>query len=584
MKLLEEALVYLVAALIFVPISRRLGLGSILGYLAAGIAIGPYGLRLISDPEHILHFAELGVVLLLFIVGLELKPARLWVMRKMVFGLGALQVIVSAAAIAGLAALLGLDSRSAVIVGLVLALSSTAFVLQMLAEQQQLTSTHGRAAFSVLLFQDLAAIPLIAFLPFLAAGNTDLDASGFLFGALALAALIVPGRYLLRPVLHVAVYTRLPEIFTASALLVVIGAALLMHLAGLSMILGAFIAGMLLADSEYRHQLEGDIAPFKGLLLGLFFIAVGMTVNLGLLLEEPLRVLVIVALLMFTKAAVLLPLSLAFDPPARRQAVRVAALLAQGGEFAFVLLGIAARDNILAPALIDELVLAVALSMLLTPLIYFAVDRGFRDRAETSDAHSIPEDEDTPIVVAGFGRVGQIIGRTLRAVDMPFTALDFDPEQVGIVRRFGSRVHFGDATRLDVLRAAGTGHARVIVIALADMESSLRVAKTIRQHFPGLKIVARARNRRHAHKLMDLGVDHIVRDTLLSSMAMAEHVLEELKLPADTAKHVARTFLDRDEALLRDQHAVHDSEEKLIQSHRDAAEELTALLKNDLQR
>ena len=584
MKLLEEALVYLVAALIFVPISRRLGLGSILGYLAAGIAIGPYGLRLISDPEHILHFAELGVVLLLFIVGLELKPARLWVMRKMVFGLGALQVIVSAAAIAGLAALLGLDSRSAVIVGLVLALSSTAFVLQMLAEQQQLTSTHGRAAFSVLLFQDLAAIPLIAFLPFLAAGNTDLDASGFLFGALALAALIVPGRYLLRPVLHIAVYTRLPEIFTASALLVVIGAALLMHLAGLSMILGAFIAGMLLADSEYRHQLEGDIAPFKGLLLGLFFIAVGMTVNLGLLLEEPLRILVIVALLMFTKAAVLLPLSLAFDPPARRQAVRVAALLAQGGEFAFVLLGIAARDNILAPALIDELVLAVALSMLLTPLIYFAVDRRLRDRVEASDAHSIPEDEDTPIVVAGFGRVGQIIGRTLRAVDMPFTALDFDPEQVGIVRRFGSRVHFGDATRLDVLRAAGTGHARVIVIALADMESSLRVAKTIRQHFPGLKIVARARNRRHAHKLMDLGVDHIVRDTLLSSMAMAEHVLEELKLPAATAQHVARTFLDRDEALLRDQHAVHDSEEKLIQSHRDAAEELTALLKNDLKR
>ena len=584
MKLLEEALVYLVAALIFVPISRRLGLGSILGYLAAGIAIGPYGLRLISDPEHILHFAELGVVLLLFIVGLELKPARLWVMRRMVFGLGALQVIVSAAAIAGLAALLGLDSRSAVIVGLVLALSSTAFVLQMLAEQQQLTSTHGRAAFSVLLFQDLAAIPLIAFLPFLAAGNTDLDASGFLFGALALAALIVPGRYLLRPVLHIAVYTRLPEIFTASALLVVIGAALLMHLAGLSMILGAFIAGMLLADSEYRHQLEGDIAPFKGLLLGLFFIAVGMTVNLGLLLEEPLRILVIVALLMFTKAAVLLPLSLAFDPPARRQAVRVAALLAQGGEFAFVLLGIASRDNILAPALIDELVLAVALSMLLTPLIYFAVDRRFRDRAEASDAHSIPEDEDTPIVVAGFGRVGQIIGRTLRAVDMPFTALDFDPEQVGIVRRFGSRVHFGDATRLDVLRAAGTGHARVIVIALADMESSLRVAKTIRQHFPGLRIVARARNRRHAHKLMDLGVDHIVRDTLLSSMAMAEHVLEELKLPAASAKHVARTFLDRDEALLRDQYAVHDSEEKLIQSHRDAAEELTALLKNDLKR
>ena len=586
MKLLEEALIYLVAALIFVPISRRLGLGSILGYLAAGIVIGPYGLSFVSDPEHILHFAELGVVLLLFIVGLELKPARLWVMRKMVFGLGALQVILSALAIAGVAALLGLDTRSAVIVGLVLALSSTAFVLQMLAEQKQLTTSHGRAAFSVLLFQDLAAIPLIAFLPFLAAGdaNTGPDASGFLFGAVALAALIVLGRYLLRPLLHIAVYTRLPEIFTASALLVVIGAALLMYLAGLSMILGAFIAGMLLSDSEYRHQLEGDIAPFKGLLLGLFFIAVGMTVNLGLLFEEPGRIFVIVALLMLTKAAVLFPLSLAFDTPDRRQAVRVAALLAQGGEFAFVLLGIAARESILAPGLIDELVLAVAISMLLTPLIYFAVDRGFRDTAEPTAEHSIPDDEGTPIILAGFGRVGQIIGRALRAVDVPFTALDFDPEQVGIVRRFGSRVHFGDATRLDVLRAAGAEHSKVIVIALADMESSLQVAKTIRQHFPNLKIVARARNRRHAHKLMDLGVNRIIRDTLLSSIAMAEQALKDLGLSGDEAKHVAETFLDRDEALLREQHAVHDSEEKLIQSHRDAAEELTALLKNDLRR
>ena len=291
MSLLTETLIYLVAALLFVPISRKLGLGSILGYLTAGIIIGPSGLGLIGDPEHILHFAELGVVLLLFIVGLELKPARLWVLRKMVFGLGALQVVLSAVVIAGIALLVGLDRQSAVIVGLILALSSTAFVLQMLAEQKQLTTLHGRASFSILLFQDLAAIPLIAFLPLFAisAQDTEFDPAGFLVGVAALGSLVIGGRYLLRPALRVATFTRIPEMFTATALLVVIGSALLMDLAGLSMVLGAFIAGMLLADSEYRHQLEGDIAPFKGLLLGLFFIAVGMTVNLGLLLDSPGR-------------------------------------------------------------------------------------------------------------------------------------------------------------------------------------------------------------------------------------------------------------------------------------------------------
>ena len=530
MSLLNETLIYLVAALLFVPISRKLGLGSILGYLTAGIIIGPSGLGLIGDPEHILHFAELGVVLLLFIVGLELKPARLWVLRKMVFGLGALQVVLSAVMIAGIALLVGLDRQSAIIVGLILALSSTAFVLQLLAEQKQLTTLHGRASFSILLFQDLAAIPLIAFLPLFAisAQDTEFDPAGFFTAVAALGGLVIGGRYLLRPALRVATFTRIPEMFTATALLVVIGSALLMDLAGLSMVLGAFIAGMLLADSEYRHQLEGDIAPFKGLLLGLFFIAVGMTVNLGLLLDSPGRIAAIVAMLMIAKALVLFPLALWFGMPDGKRALRVAVLLSQGGEFAFVLLGIAAREDLLATPLIDELVLAVAVSMLLTPVLYFVVDR--QSDEQTREDHDIPDDEHTPVIIAGFGRVGQIVGRTLHAVDRCYTALDLDPEQVDTVRRFGNRVHFGDATRLDVLRAAGAENAKVLVLVLADMEASLKVAETVKQHFPQLKIVARARNRRHAHKLMDVGVDHIMRDTLLSSLAMAEFALQDLGL------------------------------------------------------
>ncbi|MEO1244696.1 MAG: monovalent cation:proton antiporter-2 (CPA2) family protein [Pseudomonadota bacterium] len=584
MDLLQETLIYLVAALLFVPISRRLGLGSILGYLAGGIVIGPFGLGLIKDPEHILHFAEFGVVLLLFVVGLELKPARLWVLRKMVFGLGALQVVLSAVVIASVALAFGIERQSAVIVGLILALSSTAFVLQMLAEQKQLTTLHGRASFSILLFQDLAAIPLIAFLPLFALSgqSNGFDPVAFAIGFAALGGLVVGGRYLLRPLLRLASFTRIPEMFTATALLVVIGSALLMDLAGLSMVLGAFIAGMLLADSEYRHQLEGDIAPFKGLLLGLFFIAVGMTVNLGLLLENPARIAAIVALLMIAKALVLFPLALWFGMPDGKRALRVAVLLSQGGEFAFVLLGIAARESMLAPMLIDELILAVALSMLLTPLFYFAIDRPEEQRQD--GAHDIPEGENTPVIIAGFGRVGQIVGRTLHAVERSFTALDLDPQQVDTVRRFGNRVHYGDATRLDVLRAAGAERAKVLVLVLADMETSLKVAETVKEHFPNLKIVARARNRRHAHKLMDVGVDHIMRDTLLSSLAMAEFVLQDLGLKHDEAQHVAKTFLERDETLLREQHAVHDQEEKLIQSAREASEELAALLKNDLPR
>ena len=583
MSLLQESIVYLLAAIIMVPISRRLGLGSVLGYLAAGIVIGPFGAKLIQDPEHILHFAELGVVFLLFIVGLELQPSRLWVLRKMVFGLGSAQVILSAAAITAIAWLLGQPGDSALIIGLILALSSTAFVLQMLAEKKQLTTSHGRAAFSILLFQDLAAIPLIAILPMLGAsagGGIDASQAGVML--LTIGGLIIAGRFLLRPVLQVAAGSKIPEIFTATALLVVIGAALIMQFAGMSMVLGAFIAGMMLADSEYRHQLEADLAAFKGLLLGLFFIAVGMSVNIGLLLESPARILIIVALLMLTKAVILVPIARKFGICDSRSSWSLAAAMSQGGEFAFVLFGIAARDRLLPAGLIDELILAVAVSMLLTPFAYLAAEH-FGNKMSVDDEPEYDEMEGShnEVIIAGFGRVGQIVARLLRVADRPFTALEIDSSQVDVVRRYGNTVHYGDASRLDILRAAGAEHARIFVLAIDDIEASMRTAEAVVREFPHLKIIARARNRRHAYNLMDLGIEHIFRETLQSSLAMSETVLGSLGLSDADTKRLTSSFQERDERLLLEQHAIHHSEEQLIQSARDTAEELDSLLRDD---
>jgi monovalent cation:proton antiporter-2 (CPA2) family protein len=583
MNLLEQSIVYLLAAIVMVPISRRLGFGSILGYLAAGIIIGPFGAKLIHDPEHILHFAELGVVFLLFIVGLELQPSRLWVLRRMVFGLGSAQVVLSAAIIAAIAWALGLDGKPAVIIGLILALSSTAFVLQMLAEKKELTTSHGRAAFSILLFQDLAAIPLIAILPML--GSNDGNSMGMTqigIMVLTIGGLIFVGRYLLRPVLQIAAGSKIPEIFTATALLVVIGAALVMQFAGMSMVLGAFIAGMLLADSEFRHQLEADIGPFKGLLLGLFFIAVGMSVNIGLLLESPLRIMIMVLLLMAAKAAALVPLAHRFGMCDARSAWSLAASMSQGGEFAFVLFGIAAGNTLLPAALIDELILVVALSMLITPFAYMAAERyGKRKAAAVEPEYDEMVDEHNEVIIAGFGRVGQIVARLLRVVDRPFTALEIDSSQVDVVRRYGNVVHYGDASRLDILRAAGAEHAKIFVLAIDDVEASMRTAEAVTQHFPHLKIVARARNRRHVHKLMDLGVEQIFRETFLSSLAISKEVIESIGVSRKDTSIATESFRERDIQLLKEQHAFHQSEEKLRQSAQDTAAELDLLLRDD---
>jgi len=585
MNILLEIIVYLAAAIIAVPLSKRLGLGSVLGYLAAGILIGPFASGLIENAEQALHFAELGVVFLLFVIGLELQPSRLWVLRRMVFGLGSLQVVLSAVVIGVIAFAFGLKPVEAGVVGVILALSSTAFVLQMLAEKKQLTAPHGRAGFTVLLFQDLAVIPLLALLPLLGnsgSGSITLGSGAVMIGAVA--GLIVGGRYLLRPVFRIVARTGIPELFTASALLVVMGAALLMQAANMSMALGAFIAGMLLADSEYRHELEADIAPFKGLLLGLFFMAVGMTVNLDLLAEQPLSILVIVVSLMSAKAIVLLPLAHMFGVAGLRSRIKLAVLLSQGGEFAFVLFGLVASEALIERHVIDQLILAVAVSMMMTPLLYAVAE--YLTALGTDEAKPEYDDIEGPhhrVIIAGFGRVGQIVARLLRVAHEPFTALEIDSSQVDVVRRYGNKVYYGDASKLDLLRAAGAEHARLFVLAIDDIAASVRTAETVLRHFPNLTIVARARNRHHQHKLMDLGIRHIFRETFLSSIAISKQVLLNLGNSNDDVEHIADLFQKHDQQLILEQQALQHDESRLIQSAKETARELETLLQRDLE-
>lgn len=592
MSFLFDALVFLAAAVIAVPISKRLGLGSVLGYLAAGIAIGPSVLGLVSDVEAILHFAELGVVLLLFVIGLELHPERLWIMRRQVFGLGGGQVLATGAVLTGAGVAFGLAPVTAVVVGLSLALSSTAFALQTLAEKRQLTTRHGRAAFAVLLFQDVAVIPMMAAIPLLAPDTVGIPASdahgaaesgpGSVWAVLAvLVGVVVGGRYLLRFVLSLVVRSGVREIFTALALLTVTGAAAAMYSVGLSMALGAFLAGMLLADSEYRHALEADIEPFKGLLLGLFFIAVGMSVDLALMVDQPLTVGGLVVGLLAVKIAVLLGIGRAGG--LKGTGLRVLAVaLPQGGEFAFVLFGVAGVAGLMPPDLSALLILVVTLSMAVTPLLFLLQE--YLDRRRPTvvpQFDAMPGDIEPEVIIAGFGRVGQIVGRVLRARRIPFTALEKSPEQVDFVRKFGNRVYYGDAAEEDLLRAAGADRARLLVLAIDDPDQSLRAAEIVRQSFPHLKVLARARNRRHVHQLMDLGVERIWREAFLTSCAMAEAVLTGLgHTPSEAARAVQR-FREHDERNLYAAYASYSDEEKLIALAKAAQEELAELFDAD---
>jgi monovalent cation:proton antiporter-2 (CPA2) family protein len=586
MNLLGEAAVFLAAAVVTVPLFRRFRLGAVLGYLAAGVIIGPWGLKFVTTVENTMHFAELGVVLLLFVIGLELQPSRLWILRRSVFGLGSAQVLVTGVAVGLIAFTLGLDFDSALVIGLGLAMSSTAFVLQILAEKGQLTQRHGRSSFAILLFQDLAVIPLLALIPLLGAGGEHSVGGSAWLGALkaigVIVAVIVGGRYLLRPVLHAIASAGIQEIFTAAALLVVIGTSLLMTSVGLSMSLGAFLAGVLLADSEYRHELEADIEPFKGLLLGLFFISVGMSADLGLIVAHPLAIVGATLALMLVKAVILLAIA-RVSGHSWESSRSLAAALSQGGEFAFVLFGLAAGNHILGATLADSLVIVVTLSMALTPLAFVLNDtliaKWLGKPAE--EKFDQIEEQETKVIVAGFGRVGQIVARLLRAKKISFTALDKSAEQIDSVRRFGGRAYYGDASRLDLLRAAKADSAEILVVAIDDIEASVRTVETAKKHFPQLKIYARARNRFHAYRLLDLGVDYLMRETYLSSLELGKQVLLGLGVADWDARDSVATFHEHDERALLRQHAVYHDETKLIQSAKDAAKELEEIFESD---
>ncbi|SET91819.1 monovalent cation:proton antiporter-2 (CPA2) family protein [Stigmatella erecta] len=586
MSLLQQALVFLAAAVVAVTLFKKLGLGSVLGYLAAGVVIGPWGLGAVPDVQSILHFSEFGVVLLLFLIGLELEPARLWALRRTVFGLGGAQVALTGALLAGVGIATGMRPATAAVAGLGLSLSSTAFALQLLSEKNELPTPHGQAAFGILLFQDLAVIPLLALLPLLGSGEAPSSEPGWmaaLKGLGVLAVVIGAGRYLVRPLFQRVAAAHSQELFTASALLLVIGTAVLVNAAGLSMALGSFLAGVLLADSEFRHELEADIEPFKGLLLGLFFIAVGMSVNLGLIASAPLKVLLWVVGLVGLKALVLWGLG-RWRLGSTESAWSLALIISQGGEFAFVLFSLAVGLHVMEQSLADLMVVTVSLSMAVTPVLFAAYTRWLRPRLrhQAPRAFDVSPQEDHPVLIAGFGRVGQVVGRLLRAKRIGFTALDISSENIEFLKRFGNNVvHYGDASRLDLLRAARADKARVFVLAIDDIQASLRTAETVLQHFPHLTVFARARNRQHAYQLMNLGIKNIMRETWASSLEMGGGILEALGLTYSESRSALERFRENDENLLAATAPYHRDEKKLTELAVQARKELESLFEQD---
>ena len=542
---LHGSLVYLGAAVLSVPLARLLGLGSIIGYLGAGIAIGPWGLNLVSDPQAMLHFAEFGVVIMLFLVGLELDPKRLWSLRRPIFGWGSVQLFGSAAAIGALGVALGIDWHVALVGGLGLAMSSTAIGLGVLAERNLMGTSGGQSVLSVALLQDIAAIPILAIVPLLGVAQAH-EAGGWLGAAKAfgmIAAIVLGGRLLLRPALRWIARSETPEIFTAAALLLVVATAALMQSVGLSMALGAFLAGVLLAESEYRAELETDLEPFKGLLLGLFFIAVGMSIDFAVVLQKPLVVAGVVAGFLVLKTVVLVLMARRMGIPLAERPVFVI-LLAQGGEFGFVVFQSALGAQVIDAGTSSLLVASVAISMLLTPLLLVGADRWWAKRAATlgPKLDEISEPQHAPVIIAGFGRYGQIVARLINASGFSATVLDHSAENVEGVRRFGWPAFYGDATRLDLLRTAGAEQAKVFVLAIDDPEQSEACAKLVAQHFPQATIVARARNVSHYYRLRALGVQFIERETFDSALMSARSVLETLGFEPHAARTAAWRF------------------------------------------
>jgi monovalent cation:proton antiporter-2 (CPA2) family protein len=583
---LSQLIVFLAAAAIAAPLARRCGVGSIIGYLIAGIIIGRTGLgEMVGEQSQLHNIAELGVAMFLFLIGLELRLRRLWALRYAVFGAGGAQV----AATTAIFTLLGLYSElsfgTSLLIGLAISLSSTAFALQTLEERGELKARHGRLAFSILLFQDMAAIPMIVLVGFLAAGNGSGEGPtllGFFKGMAIIAVIVLAGRFVLNRVYSIIARTGVREGMTASALLTIVGVAYLMHLVGMSPALGTFLAGILLADSEYRHQIESDIAPFEGLLLGLFFMTVGMALNVSLLLTEPGMIFLVVALIIGIKAAVLYGVG-RWQELKRTSARRLALVASQGGEFAFVLLAAGSAGHVVEARLADSLAVAVTLSMAVTPLLLMADDffnRRFKTKPEPK-FDSLPK-KDGHVVIAGFGRVGQIAARILRANRIPFTALDINPEQVNFVNQFGNKIYYGDASRLGILEAAMTKDARAFILAIDDIDASVRTAQILRNHFPHVPVFARARNRQHVHQLMDLGIENIERETFRSALNLTRDVLRGLGMPEKRTRFIIDAFKESDEKRLYEDYKIQSDLEKLRLRALKQSQELEELFAQDV--
>src|SRR4051812_21336495 len=594
---LYQVFIYLLAAIVAVPLAKRLWLGSGIWYLLAGTVIGPYALRFVDNGSDVMHFAEFGVVMMLFVIGLELRPALLWQMRRPILGLGGLQVLGTTLVLGLVAMWCGLPWKSAIAVGLTLTMSSTAIVLQSLGERGLMKTPAGESSFAVLLFQDIAIIPILALMPLLAVdpsasrashqgiiGNLPGWAQGLAVVA-AVVAIVFAGRFLLRPFFRYIAGTRLREMFTATALFIVVGIALLMQKLGLSPALGTFVAGVVLAESEYRVQLEADIEPFKGLLLGLFFISVGASIDFSLIAQRPGMIGLIVVGLLALKFIVLLTLGRVFKLKAG-EGILFAFALAQGGEFAFVLFSFAAQNDVIPAGTANLLVASVALSMAAAPILLTVEEKLVRplfQKCEPQREADAIDEHDNPVILAGFGRFGHIIGRLLRANGFGTTVLDHDADQVETLGKYGMKSFYGDASRLDLLQAAGAARAKLFVLAIDDEAKALEIIKTIQHEFPRLKILARATSRQHAYEILRLGVDQVYRETFGSALDLSIDALRELGMDERRARRAAEIFRKHDEASVREMAKVPDDDEEYISIARKHIENLENALQSDLE-
>jgi len=583
-NLMFEGLIYLGSAALFVPIAVRLGLGSVLGYLIAGCIIGPWGLKLVSDAESILTFAEIGVVLMLFVIGLELDPKRLWTMRASVFGGGSIQMVGCGVVLSAFCYFLGLDWKIALLIGLTLALSSTAIAMQAMSERSLTASPIGRSAFAVLLFQDIAAIPLVAMIPLLASTGEATTLMSFGLSAAkvagALVLVILLGRYVTRPLLHFVARSGMREVFSAVALFLVFGFGILLEMAGMSMAMGAFLAGVLLASSEYRHALESDIQPFKGLLLGLFFIGVGMSIDFGTLVHQPLLIATLLVGFMALKAALLWLIAPWLGVPKKQRGL-FAILIGQGSEFAFVIFSTAQMAGVLPVEWSKALTLAVALSMAVTPLLLVLSARLERNAPKDDRPQDTIDEENAQVIIAGFGRFGQIAGRLLLANNVHTVVLDHDPDHIETLRKFGTKVFYGDATRVDLLESAGAAQAKVLINAIDDVEAHLQLTALAKAPFPTLKVIARARDVDHWYQLRQLGVEAPERELFEGSLRVGRDVLEALGLDAYEAREKADLFRRYNLKMLEATIENYEDTEFRIASMQRAKDMLTAAIEQD---